>query len=118
MKLAGHHMQTMNWCRKLEEDMAIIFSDTMSSICSRCNTKITYRNPNSFMADACHREFWKQVDTPYRAMWDTAYWGFLGVRAMIDIFQNLLTFDLRYNILSLRGYGVLGLQSFVDICEV
>ncbi|GJY37439.1 hypothetical protein Tco_0422817 [Tanacetum coccineum] len=23
---------------------------------------------------------WKLVDTPYRAMWDTAYWGFLGVR--------------------------------------
>nr|GEV23894.1 hypothetical protein [Tanacetum cinerariifolium] len=21
---------------------------------------------------------WKHVDTPYRAMWDTAYWGFLG----------------------------------------
>ncbi|GJV84948.1 RNA-directed DNA polymerase, eukaryota, reverse transcriptase zinc-binding domain protein, partial [Tanacetum coccineum] len=34
---------------------------------------------------------WKLVDTPYRAMWDTAYWGFLRVRTTFDIFQNLRT---------------------------
>ncbi|GKC42063.1 hypothetical protein Tco_1059785, partial [Tanacetum coccineum] len=34
---------------------------------------------------------WKLIDTPYRAMWDTPYWGFLGVRTTFDIFQNLRT---------------------------
>nr|GEV03218.1 hypothetical protein [Tanacetum cinerariifolium] len=46
---------------------------------------------------------WKQVDTPYRAMWDTAYWGFLGVRTMFVILQNPRT-DTPY---LLDGYGVL-----------
>ncbi|GJX26191.1 hypothetical protein Tco_0232487 [Tanacetum coccineum] len=48
---------------------------------------------------------WKLVDTPYRAMWDTTYWGFLGVRTMVDIFQNLRT----YTPYLLAGYGVLRL---------
>ncbi|GJV74363.1 ribonuclease H-like domain-containing protein [Tanacetum coccineum] len=29
---------------------------------------------------------WNRVDTPYPSMWDTAYWGFLGVRTTFDIF--------------------------------
>ncbi|GJW16374.1 hypothetical protein Tco_0020507 [Tanacetum coccineum] len=51
---------------------------------------------------------WKLVDTPYRAMWDTTYWGFLGVRTTVDIFQNLRT-DTPY---LLAGYGVLRQWSF------
>ncbi|GKD65138.1 hypothetical protein Tco_1307246, partial [Tanacetum coccineum] len=55
MKLAGHHMQTMSYQelvyeRNLEEEMAILCSDTMSFVCFRCNTKTTYRNANQFMA--------------------------------------------------------------------
>ncbi|GKD86287.1 retrovirus-related pol polyprotein from transposon TNT 1-94 [Tanacetum coccineum] len=61
---------------------------------------------------------WKLIDTPYRAMWDTAYWGFLGVRTTSDIFQNILLLYCEYGILMSPGYGVLGLQSFVVICEV
>ncbi|GJT31638.1 hypothetical protein Tco_0922057 [Tanacetum coccineum] len=56
---------------------------------------------------------WKQVDTPYRAMWDTAYWGFLGVRTTFDIFQNILLLYCEYGVLMSPGYDVLGLQSFV-----
>ncbi|GKC19234.1 hypothetical protein Tco_1021384 [Tanacetum coccineum] len=41
---------------------------------------------------------WKLVDTPYRAMWDTAYWGFLGVRTTFDIFQNIHLLYLEYGV--------------------
>ncbi|GKC85373.1 hypothetical protein Tco_1141090 [Tanacetum coccineum] len=41
-------------------------------------------------------------------MWDTKYWGFLGVRPTFDIFQNLRT-DTSY---LLAGYGVLRQWSF------
>ncbi|GJT85477.1 hypothetical protein Tco_1067194 [Tanacetum coccineum] len=58
------------------------------------------------------------VDTPYRAMWDTAYWECLGVRTMFDIFQNILLLYCEYGVLMSPGYGVLGLQSFVVIREV
>ncbi|GJW71555.1 retrovirus-related pol polyprotein from transposon TNT 1-94 [Tanacetum coccineum] len=54
-----------------------------------------------------------RFDTPYRAMWDTAYWGFLGVRSTFDIFQNILLLYYEYDVLMSPGYGVLGLQSFV-----
>ncbi|GJU85598.1 hypothetical protein Tco_1293144 [Tanacetum coccineum] len=53
---------------------------------------------------------WKQVDTPYRAMWDTAYWGFLGVRTTFDIFQNILLLYCEYGVLMSPGYGVLGIS--------
>ncbi|GJX18572.1 hypothetical protein Tco_0221249 [Tanacetum coccineum] len=42
---------------------------------------------------------WKLIDTPYRAMWDTAYWGFLGVRTTVGTDTPYL----------LDGYGVLRL---------
>ncbi|GJX77790.1 hypothetical protein Tco_0324601 [Tanacetum coccineum] len=61
---------------------------------------------------------WKLVDTPYRAMWDTTYWGFLGVRTTFDIFQNILLIYCEYGVLVSLRYGVLGLQSFTVICEV
>ncbi|GKF77721.1 hypothetical protein Tco_0230191, partial [Tanacetum coccineum] len=39
---------------------------------------------------------------------DTAYWGFLGVGTMLDIFQNIILIPyIEYGILSLSGYGVL-----------
>ncbi|GJZ16671.1 hypothetical protein Tco_0552794 [Tanacetum coccineum] len=38
---------------------------------------------------------------------DTAYWGFLGVGTMLDIFQNIHILFLEYGVLSLSGYGVL-----------
>ncbi|GJR42457.1 hypothetical protein Tco_1310560 [Tanacetum coccineum] len=38
---------------------------------------------------------WKLVDTPYRAMWDTAYWGFLRVK------------DHHGTLYLLDGYGVI-----------
>ncbi|GJX38406.1 hypothetical protein Tco_0251709 [Tanacetum coccineum] len=55
-----------------------------------------------------------EVDTSYRAMWDTAYWGFLRVRTTFDIFQNLhilyplntayrSSLDTAYWIMFLRG---------------
>ncbi|GJW03652.1 hypothetical protein Tco_1562508, partial [Tanacetum coccineum] len=43
---------------------------------------------------------WKLVDTPYRAMWDTTYWEFLGVRTTFDIFQNIHLLYLEYDILN------------------
>ncbi|GKD33668.1 hypothetical protein Tco_1249177, partial [Tanacetum coccineum] len=56
---------------------------------------------------------WKLVDTSYRALWDTAYWGFLGLRTRFDIFQNILLLYYEYGVLISPGYNVLGLQSFV-----
>ncbi|GJY21369.1 hypothetical protein Tco_0393935 [Tanacetum coccineum] len=50
---------------------------------------------------------WNRVDTPYPSMWDTAYWGFLGVRTTVGTDTPYL----------LDGYGVLGKSSlffFVD----
>ncbi|GJZ94840.1 hypothetical protein Tco_0667043 [Tanacetum coccineum] len=39
---------------------------------------------------------------------DTAYWGFLGVGTMLDIFQNIILIPyLEYGVLILSGYGVL-----------
>ncbi|GKF92955.1 hypothetical protein Tco_0279674, partial [Tanacetum coccineum] len=39
---------------------------------------------------------------------DTAYWGFLGVGTMLDIFQNItLNPYLEYRVLILSGYDVL-----------
>ncbi|GJX71309.1 hypothetical protein Tco_0308480 [Tanacetum coccineum] len=41
---------------------------------------------------------------------DTAYWGFLGVGTTLDIFQNIILIPyFEYGVLSLSGYGVLGL---------
>ncbi|GJU91300.1 hypothetical protein Tco_1303723 [Tanacetum coccineum] len=63
-----------------------------------------------------------EVDTPYStinqnslevgSIWriqglDTAYWGFLGVGTMLDIFQNIHILYLEYGVLSLSEYGVL-----------
>ncbi|GJT59615.1 hypothetical protein Tco_1003148 [Tanacetum coccineum] len=42
---------------------------------------------------------WKLIDTPYRAMWDTTYWGFLRVGTTFDIFQNLHILYLEYGVL-------------------
>ncbi|GKF13553.1 hypothetical protein Tco_0055015, partial [Tanacetum coccineum] len=50
---------------------------------------------------------WKQVDMPYPPMWDTAYWGFLGVRITFDIFQNIHILYFQYDVLISSGYGVL-----------
>ncbi|GJR11685.1 putative reverse transcriptase domain-containing protein [Tanacetum coccineum] len=41
---------------------------------------------------------WKLIDTPYQAMWDTAYWGFLGVRTTVGMDTSYL----------LDGYNILG----------
>ncbi|GJR79640.1 hypothetical protein Tco_0150425, partial [Tanacetum coccineum] len=39
---------------------------------------------------------------------DTAYWGFLGVWTMLDIFQNIILIPyLKYGVLILFGYGIL-----------
>ncbi|GJY19099.1 retrovirus-related pol polyprotein from transposon TNT 1-94 [Tanacetum coccineum] len=38
---------------------------------------------------------------------DTAYWGFLGVGTTLDIFQNIHILFLKYDVLSIFGYGVL-----------
>ncbi|GJU92312.1 hypothetical protein Tco_1304735 [Tanacetum coccineum] len=43
---------------------------------------------------------------------DTAYWGFLGVGTMLDIFQNIHILYLEYGVLSISGYGVL---SFIPL---
>ncbi|GJR88991.1 reverse transcriptase domain-containing protein [Tanacetum coccineum] len=61
---------------------------------------------------------WKLIDASYREMWDTMYWGFLGVRTTFDIFQNILLLYYEYGILMSPGYNVLSLQSFMVICEV
>ncbi|GJW54057.1 hypothetical protein Tco_0098142 [Tanacetum coccineum] len=53
---------------------------------------------------------------PYRAMWDTAYRRFLGVRTTFDIFQNILLLYIEYGVLSSSGYDILNfipLLSFV-----
>ncbi|GJW33767.1 hypothetical protein Tco_0053799 [Tanacetum coccineum] len=52
-------------------------------------------------------QVWKQVDMPYPPMWDTAYWGFLGVRITFDIFQNIHILYFQYDVLISSGYGVL-----------
>ncbi|GJY05935.1 hypothetical protein Tco_0371875 [Tanacetum coccineum] len=39
---------------------------------------------------------------------DMAYWGFLGVGTTFDIFQNIHILYLRYGVLSLSRYGILG----------
>nr|GEZ60133.1 hypothetical protein [Tanacetum cinerariifolium] len=70
---------------------------------------------------------WKLIDTPYRAMWDKAYLGFLGVRTTFDIFQNILLlyckYDVLITILSIRRIDLswirrIGLYVFVVSCEV
>ncbi|GKA91324.1 hypothetical protein Tco_0813194, partial [Tanacetum coccineum] len=38
---------------------------------------------------------------------NTAYWGFLGVGTMLDIFQNIHILYLQYGVLTSSGYGVL-----------
>ncbi|GKF03365.1 hypothetical protein Tco_0030288, partial [Tanacetum coccineum] len=43
---------------------------------------------------------------------DTAYWGFLGVRTTLDIFQNIHILYLLYGVLTSSGYGVL---SFIPL---
>ncbi|GJS37268.1 hypothetical protein Tco_0535650 [Tanacetum coccineum] len=40
-------------------------------------------------------------------VFDTAYWGFLGVGTTFDIFQNLHILYLEYGVLPSSGYGVL-----------
>ncbi|GJT13138.1 hypothetical protein Tco_0860180 [Tanacetum coccineum] len=49
------------------------------------------------------------VDTPYRAMWDTAYWECLGVRTTFDIFQNI--------VLDMAFWGFLGVGTTFDIFQ-
>nr|GEY91046.1 hypothetical protein [Tanacetum cinerariifolium] len=49
----------------------------------------------------------KLIVTPYRAIWDTAYWGFLGLRTMVDIFQIILFLYLEYGVWKCPGYSVL-----------
>ncbi|GJR57075.1 hypothetical protein Tco_1499237 [Tanacetum coccineum] len=44
---------------------------------------------------------------------DTAYWGFLGVRTTLDIFQNIIFIPyFQYGVLRSSGYGVL---SFIPL---
>ncbi|GJX92952.1 zf-CCHC domain-containing protein [Tanacetum coccineum] len=43
----------------------------------------------------------------YQAMWDTAYWGLLGVKTTFDIFRNILLLYCEYDVLVFSGYGVL-----------
>ncbi|GJX04281.1 hypothetical protein Tco_0190197 [Tanacetum coccineum] len=51
---------------------------------------------------------WKSVRYGVSKELDTAYWGFLGVGTMLDIFQNIIFIPyLEYSVLSLSGYGVL-----------
>ncbi|GJU23981.1 hypothetical protein Tco_1162602 [Tanacetum coccineum] len=78
--------------------------------------------PNIMITDAIKEsagyKVWKLIDTPYRAMWDMAYWGFLGVRTTFDIFQNILLLYCEYGVLMSPGYGVLGLQSYLSFVNV
>ncbi|GJZ04198.1 retrovirus-related pol polyprotein from transposon TNT 1-94 [Tanacetum coccineum] len=51
---------------------------------------------------------WKSVRYGVSKDLDMAYWGFLGVRTTLDIFQNIIFKPyLEYGVLSLSGYGVL-----------
>ncbi|GJZ94267.1 hypothetical protein Tco_0666470 [Tanacetum coccineum] len=60
-------------------------------------------------------QVWKSVGYGVSKCWirriqvlDTAYWGFLGVGATFDIFQNIILIPyFEYGILGLSGYGVL-----------
>nr|GEU47005.1 hypothetical protein [Tanacetum cinerariifolium] len=55
---------------------------------------------------------------PYRAMWDMAYWGLLGVRTTLISFRIFVYNKPWIRRIEALGYGVFGLQSFVVICEV
>ncbi|GJR20633.1 hypothetical protein Tco_0969160 [Tanacetum coccineum] len=48
-----------------------------------------------------HHIVWKKVNTLYQMMWDTTYWGFLGVRTAIDLLESSSTAS-RYGVLSLQ----------------
>ncbi|GJX99342.1 putative reverse transcriptase domain-containing protein [Tanacetum coccineum] len=51
---------------------------------------------------------WKSVRYGVSKELDTAYWGFLRVGTMLDIFQNIIFIPyLEYGVLSLFGYDVL-----------
>ncbi|GKE60733.1 hypothetical protein Tco_1511100, partial [Tanacetum coccineum] len=51
---------------------------------------------------------WKSVQYGVSKELDMAYWGFLGVRTTIDIFQNIIFIPyLGYGVLSLSRYGIL-----------
>ncbi|GJT78752.1 putative reverse transcriptase domain-containing protein [Tanacetum coccineum] len=53
-------------------------------------------------------QVWKSVRYGVSKELDTAYWGFLGVGTMLDIFQNIIFIPyLEYGVLSLSGYDVL-----------
>ncbi|GJZ33372.1 hypothetical protein Tco_0578808, partial [Tanacetum coccineum] len=67
--------------------------------------------------DACHayQEIFCIMDEGLEVDWiqriqelDTAYWGFLGVGTMLDIFQNIILIPyLEYDVLILSRYDVL-----------
>ncbi|GJY88589.1 hypothetical protein Tco_0503217 [Tanacetum coccineum] len=44
-----------------------------------------------------------------------AYWGFLGVGTMLDIFQNIHILYLQYYVLVFSGYGVLSLFPLLSL---
>nr|GEX92559.1 hypothetical protein [Tanacetum cinerariifolium] len=90
---------------------AIVFNDTLTSETSLSDS-LAYLKLS--LGSSIYR-VWKLIDTPYQAMWDTMYWGFLRVRTTFDIFQNILLLYYEYGILMSPGYGVLGLESFVVI---
>ncbi|GJW51222.1 hypothetical protein Tco_0092573 [Tanacetum coccineum] len=50
---------------------------------------------------------WKSVRYGISNGLDTAYWGFLGARTTLDIFQNLHIIYLQYVVLVFSRYGVL-----------
>ncbi|GKG13836.1 hypothetical protein Tco_0350796, partial [Tanacetum coccineum] len=54
---------------------------------------------------------WKSVRDGVSKDLDMAYWGFLREGTTFDIFQNIIFIPyLEYDILSLSGYGVLGIS--------
>ncbi|GJU01121.1 hypothetical protein Tco_1111459 [Tanacetum coccineum] len=51
---------------------------------------------------------WKSVRYGVSNALDTAYWGFLGVGTMLDIFQIIIFIPyFQYGVLVFSGYGVL-----------
>ncbi|GJT29576.1 retrovirus-related pol polyprotein from transposon TNT 1-94 [Tanacetum coccineum] len=55
---------------------------------------------------------WKSVRYGVSKGLDTAYWGFLEVGTMFDIFQNIHILYLEYDVFTSSGYGVL---SFIPL---
>ncbi|GJQ92955.1 hypothetical protein Tco_0004094 [Tanacetum coccineum] len=67
-----------------------------------------------------YEEVWKSVRYGVSNGLDTAYWGFLRVGTMLDIFQNIIFIPyFQYGILVFSGYGILSiipLWSLVSTC--